>query len=369
MRRSTDTFWSDILVTGFLFFLFVFGGITAAAQMTPAPTTDTATVKVDCSKGKSINKALDDKKNARSLIVEIEGMCNENVIVTRDRVTLRGANPSTDGIQAESNVALIDSALWVRGAHEVTIENLKLTGGYAGLLATEASTTHLRVVNSRLEGNRTYGALLELALIQAEDTVFTSNGNFNAGVFFGRIECARCTFSNPLGSGALGSARGNVVAQRSNVILSASALTGGGIELLFGYLGVNDSTIDAPAPGASVSGGQTVFELRRVQVGGPMRFLQSSSALLLGVTQTPGGTANSVDDNSFVKIGDAPAPGGPPTIASTVLGFSIQNFSNGSLLQTSQINGNLNCGPGANAFCANPANVSGTSNCALCPKP
>jgi hypothetical protein len=339
-----------------------FGGITAAAQTT-------ATVKVDCSKGQSINKALADKKDARSLIVEIEGMCNENVIVTRDRVTLRGANPSTDGIQAESNVALIDSALWVRGAHEVTIENLKLTGGYAGLLATEANTVDLKMFNCRSEGNSAYGVLLEQSLLQVEDTVFTSNGNFNAGVFFGRIECTRCTFSNPLGGGALGSLRDNVIAQRSNVILRASALVGA-VHVDFGYLGVFDSTIDSPAPGASVFGGQTVFELRRVQVGGPMRFGSSSNAVLLGVTQTGSGSPNVVDENAFVRIGDAsPATGGPPNIPSTVLGFSIQNFSNGSLLQTSQIIGNLNCGPGANAFCANPANVSGTSNCALCPKP
>ena len=335
----------------------------ALAQMT-------ATVNVDCTKGKSINKALDQHKNAQNLIVEIEGMCTENVIVTRDRVTLRGVNPSTDGIQAVSNVAPIDAALWVRGAHEVTIENLKLTGGFAGLLSTEVSTTHLRLVNSRLEGNSTYGALLQFSLMQAEDTVFSSNGNFNAGVFISRLECAGCTFSNPLGVGALGSLRNNVIAQRSTVILSATALTSGGINLLDSFLGVTDSTIDAPAPDASVSGGQTIFNLTRVQVGGPMRFSQSSNALLLGVTQTPGGPANLVDDNSLVRIGDAsPATGGPPSIASTVLGFSIQNFSNGSLIQTSQINGNLNCGPGANAFCANPANVSGTSNCALCPKP
>lgn len=214
--------------------LLAFGASAAIAQTT-------ATVNVDCSKGKSINKALDQHKNAQSLIVEIEGMRHENVVVTRDSVTLRGANPATDGIQAVANATQIDAALWVRGAHQVVDENLKLTGGFAGLLATEVSTPSL---------------------------------------------------------------------------------------------------------------------------------ISSSNAVLLGVTHFRSETPNVVDANSFVRIADAsPATGGPATIPSAVMGFSLTNFSSGSLVQTSQTNGNVTCGSGANAFCANPANMSGTSNCALCPKP
>jgi hypothetical protein len=363
MRRSRDTVWSLVPIAGFL--LFVFGGITAAAQTT-------ATVHVDCTKGESIKKALEQHKTARSLIVEIEGMCTENVIVTRDRVTFRGTNPSTDGIQAETNVGQIDAALWVRGAHEVTIENLKLTGGFAGLLATEASTVDLRMFNCRLEGNTAYGVLLQAALLQAEDTILTSNGNFNAAVFSAsRFACVRCTLSDPLGSGPIGTQRNNIVGGAgSTVILATSTLTNGGIQLTNALLQALDSTIDALAPNASLNVGQSIVNLTRVQIGGPMRFSQSNGAVLLGVTQFRSETMNISDENSFVRIADASPPtGGPPSIPSTIRGFSLQNFSNGSLFQTSQITGNLNCGSGGNAFCANPANVSGTSNCALCPKP
>ena len=363
MRRSPGTGWSLILVAGCLLFLSVFGVTTAAAQ--------TATVSVDCSKGKAINKALDDHKNARSLIVEIAGMCNENVIVTRDRLTLRGANPSTDGIQAESNVAQTDAAIWIRGAHDVTVENLKLTGGFAGLLATEVSTVDLRMVNCRSEGNSAYGVLLQSSLLEAEDTVLTSNGNYNAGVFTSRFACTRCTLSDPHGNNSLGTNRNNaVVFSGSTLILDSSTLTNGGIQLTNSVVQGFDSTIDAHTPNPSVVGSQCIVSLTRVQIGGPLRLNQSSNGVLLGVTQFRNETANVVDENSFVRIANAsPATGGPPTIPSAILGFTLQNFSNGSLLQTSQISGNLNCGPGANAFCANPTNVSGTSNCALCPKP
>ena len=105
MRTSVNAVGLRVLVQGFLLLFTLLGGITAAAQTT-------VTVKVDCTKGGSINKALDQNKNARSLILEIGGMCTENVIVTRDRVTLRGINPSIDGIQAASNLGQIDSALW-----------------------------------------------------------------------------------------------------------------------------------------------------------------------------------------------------------------------------------------------------------------
>lgn len=328
-----------------------------------------ATVKVKCSSGQSINTALKQHPNAKSLIVEIEGMCSENVIVTRDNVTLRGTSPASDGIQAIASTTPTDVGLWVRGAHQVNIENLKLTGGFAGLLATEVSTTNLEIVNCRLEGNRAHGALLEYALIEAEDTVFASNGNVNAGVFSSRLACTRCTFSDPLGNGALGTRRENVLAQRSTVLLFESELANGAINLLQTFLGITDSTISAHAPDASVFGSQSIFNLTRVQVTGPMRFNQSSNAVLLGVTQSGSGP-NVVDENAFVRIGNAsPVTGGPPSIPSNVLGFVLRNFSNFSLTQTSQISGNLNCAAGGNAFCTTPANVSGTSNCALCPKP
>jgi hypothetical protein len=365
MRVNTNSVGSRVLLAGFLLFLTVFGGIAVAAQTT-------ATVNVDCTKGKSINKALDQHKNAQSLIVEIEGMCNENVIVTRDRVTLRGANPATDGIQAVLNATQMDAALWIRGAHQVVVEKLKLTGGFTGLLATEASTPSLRMVNCRLEGNAAFGVALEGSLLEAEDTVLTANGNFNAGVFqSSRFACLRCTLSDPVGSGALGTQRNNILALNGpSVLLFESTLTNGGIQLTNALLQASDTTIDAHPPDASVSGAQSTVVLTRVQLGGLMRFNQSTSATLLGVTQFRSETLNVVGDNSFVRIGDAsPASGGPPTIPSAVMGFSLQNFSNGSLFQTSQINGNVSCGSGANVFCANPANVSGTSNCALCPKP
>src|SRR5687767_1580107 len=128
MKKRIDILATIALVLTFVVLPFTFAEVTLADQAT-------ATVKVQCGQGFSITQALEQHPNAQRLIIEIEGMCDENVIVRRDRVTLRGSNSANDGIRAVLNTEQSDAALWVRGAHLVTVENLKLTGGFVGLLA------------------------------------------------------------------------------------------------------------------------------------------------------------------------------------------------------------------------------------------
>ena len=354
-------------------------------SMTPARSAGAqapaVTEKVDCGKGESINKALAKNPGPAALVVEVKGLCHENVVVTRDRVTLRGADPAADGIQAVANVEQTDAALWVRGAQLVTVENLKLTGGFAGLTATDANLPFLRMLNCRVEGNTQFGIQLEVALLTAEDTTIGPNTRFNVGAFAGsRFECRECTITTSLTS----TVRDSVfIASGSQLLLFDSAITGGSVNVGNSTAIVSDSFLQAfPASGAAsvLAGASSNVSLTRTQVEGPMRFSQGTTALLFGVTQTHGpaigSTPNSADDAAFVKIGNAfpvcalpPCPPGPPPIPSAVLGFNLSNFSNASLLQTSQVTGNLNCSLGGNAVCPTPANVNGTSNCALCPKP
>lgn len=336
----------------------------APASATAGP--DTATVNVDCPQNK-IQRALERHPNVETLIVEIRGMCDENVVLTRDRVTLRGADPASDGIRAVTALTQIDAALWVRGARNVTVQNLKLTGGYTGLLATEVSTPQLSVLNSRLEGNSFWGVTLEATYMRAEDTFFGSNPGYNAGVFdAATLACTRCTL---IGTGA----RGNLIGLSSaRVLFFDSSLSSGSLSGDNSSVLLVDSTIDAPvAPHLTLDWRHSQVTVTRVQIGGAMRLTQGSYVQLQGVTQSASPVFNLVDGNTFVSIADAsPALGGPPSIQSSVLGFSLRNFSNASLLQTSQIVGNLNCSLGANAVCPTPANISGiTSGCSACIKP
>src|SRR5207247_2633743 len=254
------------------------------------------------------------------------------------RVTLRGTDPANDGIQAVANATQIDAALWVRGAHQGSVENLKLIGGFAGLLATEVSSPHLRMVNCRLEGNTNYGVALQASLLQVEDSIFTSNGFVNAGIFqASRFQCTRCTLSDP-GGGVGPALRTNIIDfAGSSLLLSDTTLNNGAINSFASSMAVNDCTINGFGPtGASIVDGQSTVNIVRTHLSGPLILNGASNTVLLGVTQTPGITPNSLDNASFVRIGDASPPaGGPPSIPSDVRGFRLQNFSNGSLLQSS----------------------------------
>ena len=68
----------------------------AAEAKKPKPL---ATETVDCSKGDSITTAIERNPDAESVLVEIRGVCTEAVVIRRDNVTLRGADPAMDGVR------------------------------------------------------------------------------------------------------------------------------------------------------------------------------------------------------------------------------------------------------------------------------
>lgn len=325
------------------------------------------TEKINCNKGESINKALAKSRGGASLVLEISGVCHENVVITSDRVTLRGADPAADGIAAVENAEFVDAAVWVKGAHLVALENLKLTGGFGGLLATDVSTPRLRVTNCRLEGNRV-GMLAQASIVEANNSVFGPNDGVNAEVFLGsRLACLNCTLADPQASAPPGANRNNVIVSASRLVLNQSTLTSGGIQSDQAFVIASDSTIEAAAPNLPVlgtTGGSTV-SLTRVHLTGQLVINQNTTAQLFGVTQS-GSMSNQANHNTFVRVASAPSPTGP--VASDVGPFNLNDFSNLALLDASKVAG-LNCNSGSNAFCSNPANVSGTSNCGLCPKP
>ena len=47
----------------------------------------------------------------------------------------------------------------------------------------------------------------------------------------------------------------------------------------------------------------------------------------------------------------------------------VSGFSKAEILGLATVAGNLNCDERGDAFCEDPGNISGTSNCGLCPVP
>jgi len=179
----TSANWPDIVSGPFEFF------------STYSMSKSTGIVTVDCNKGDSINQALTKSPLVRNLTVEISGVCHENVVVTRDHVTLHGTDPANDGIQADLSDEISDVALWVRQAQLVTVENLKLTGGFSGLLVTNVTLNGLQLINCRLESNGAYGAQLQNALVVAQDSTFSTNGNTMPACSAARASSVRTALS------------------------------------------------------------------------------------------------------------------------------------------------------------------------------
>jgi len=135
------------------------------------------TVEVDCTDGRSIAHALDRGNEDRPLVVTIRGICNENVVIDRDDVTLRGASSSdgVTGLDPTKDTILVD------GARRVVIENLTVSGGGNGITFARGSSGTMdgcavqntgghgvriegggaTVINSTISSNHVAGIMLE----------------------------------------------------------------------------------------------------------------------------------------------------------------------------------------------------------------
>lgn len=93
----------------------------------PAASAQSNTFTVDCNRGQTVAKALDLGDFRKPLVVNVRGTCREFVTITRDNVTLRG-DPAAEILAPDNAHDLLTVS-----ADRVTLENLTLTGGMAGL--------------------------------------------------------------------------------------------------------------------------------------------------------------------------------------------------------------------------------------------
>src|SRR3972149_822324 len=100
--------------------------------LTGTANADVKTVKVDCVKGQTIAKALEREDERKPLIVIVQGTCNENVVMTRDDVTLQGdaaAGGAVVGVDPAQATVQID------GGRGGVLEHLSVSRGGGGTRA------------------------------------------------------------------------------------------------------------------------------------------------------------------------------------------------------------------------------------------
>jgi len=323
------------------------------ALVRPTQAQVTKTIQVDCAKGQTINKAL--RVPAEELIIEISGICEEDVEINRENVILRGSDPALDGISGTATGYVPGIAvLTVRNVVRFRVENLAVLDG-VGSGMRFSSTLAAEVVNCRVEGNAVAGIQAPHGQVFVTDTTVTGSAWGVMGFDSTYLECVRCTVTgnNFMGVGAYSDARVQV---SDSEISSPIGLYSAEASQLW----VDDSTVEGTSQGISViDGGQVTIS--GSEVSGPIS-VESNGLVLFDDTDQ---IANSAGLNSLTVDATMELTSGSSLLGDT----SIDGFSKLLVRDTSALNGNLACSAGGDAYCDRPANVTGTSTCGLCPSP
>lgn len=336
-------------------------------------------VEVDCSKGQSINAELE-KNTGSDLIIQIKGICIEDVVVRRDRVTLRGTDPSTDGISAATSDPAVDEfgiALHVQGAGRFRAENLKLTGGsLAGFMATNANQRpQIEVVNCRMEGNGQIGAFLVNSRVLFTDSAFTGNGPADlsrrgAGLVSSEASLAICDGCMIKDNPVAGEGTALAVQLQSSASISASQLSGfNGVNATSNsQVSLDETSIQASNISLNANHSTTISMFGST-LEGPFGASNKSNLELFGVVQAPlaEGDFNLAQHDSYIRLrGLAEDPGDPPALSQIgpifFFGFSNGHFRSSTIAE-------LTCQDESEASCPGSVTITGASTCGACPPP
>ncbi|MGZ8779690.1 MAG: right-handed parallel beta-helix repeat-containing protein [Thermoanaerobaculia bacterium] len=172
MRRNHVRASSFIQVLPFLSVVFVLA-VTPALGAKPSDP-GSKTITVDCTKGQSVNEALADR--TPSLTITLSGVCTEDVLITRDDVTIEG----TGAIVGAAGGA--PDAVTIRGASRVTLRGLTIQSNEGRGVRSEGSQVTLESMH--LDGSFRDGLLA----VSGSEILFSSgtaddNGGEGIGVW------------------------------------------------------------------------------------------------------------------------------------------------------------------------------------------
>lgn len=313
-------------------------------------------VRVDCDRGDSIVRAL--RAKADELVIEISGVCTEDVEIRRDRVTLRGSDPAVDGIRAATAGEILGGAVFVREGRKIRLERLSLFGGDGSGLRVENARREVAADDCRLVDGR-FGVTAIGSTVTLSGAEIRGNSAGGLAVSStGQISCAGCTIvDNPDASAgiALFAALGSVlIVTDSTVAGSALAITGSdGARIL-----ITRSSVDSPVLGADLDG-QASLVLRDSTIAGSLFARDYSRLVLVGATQSANPIANVIESQSYLDLNASAAS------ASSLPGLTLlDTFSRANLRGGGQVDF-LFCDNQAEAICSGIAPVFST--CALCP--
>ena len=194
------------------------------------------TYTVDCNKGQKIARALELGDFRKPVVINLRGTCREFVTITRAYVTLRG-DPAAEIVAPDNG-----SDLLTVSADRLTLENLTLTGGLAGLSLDHGPSFYAD--NLVVRDASGIGVRVRVGDARINNSTVQRSGNI--GVYVVRGGTAILGNCQVLDSGQAGVS----VTQNSFVNINRSTIKGSGAQ----------GVVLTYGSGGNISGGTTIAD-------------------------------------------------------------------------------------------------------------
>ena len=333
-----------------------------AAQPGPPPLPEVA-VTVDCDAGETLADAL--QTRAESLTIEFTGTCAEELVITRDRVTLRGLDASAT-VTDDPTTSGPDPTFLLQGA-DVVFQGFTIDGSANRGIRVQRSSG-VRIEEMVLRNNGSTGLTVEeSSSAHIVDSTFNSNGfagvaawgNSNV-TLTGRLEAS----GNRI-VGVLLSVGSVFMSRNADVIVASSQSFGVGTQQggtgLFPLIQAQNSPFPVVSFGGSHFGS---VEITGAVVG---VFVTNNGSFdgATNISASRNGIQLIDNSNAFLRGGTLSAPTGLDSFNSVTeannttfdgdveLGFNAQAF-----FRASSTTGNVLCDPtalaGGSLSCSSP---------------
>lgn len=212
--------------------------IAVAGWNSPSSAAQPQSFSVDCSKGQTVAAALDRGDERKAMILTVQGTCNENVLITRDDVTLQG--DASKG--AVINGASASPTITVR-ANSVTLNRLTVRGGSQGI--SLAGANNVGITNSDVQFAASQGInIVGSSAVSVVGSSVQNNTRSGITAVQSNVAITQTQVSNNAGDGVR-AFRGSSVSVTGSTVSSN----------VFG--GVNIQSSEATIDGSTIAGNGT----------------------------------------------------------------------------------------------------------------
>ena len=328
----------------------------ALPERTAATPSAAKTVTVDCTKGESIQEAVD--KNAGPLAIEIRGFCSENVRVAHhDDVTLRGSDPANDGIHGVASTP-VAPALAFRHSDRGRVENLSVSNGPAGGISFVYSPSDL--FHCRITGNASNGLSVIWSVVHGTELTISDNQGIGLQAAQGTfVSCLGCLLENNMGFAAAYANWGGALTLWDSVVTGTRGIlaTNGAyadIDCLTQVsshpCSMNVTGFAARAVGnanaalyvaGDFTGQVSAFDRGQIQIIGSRQLATGQPGI--------GPTVNRIDGFSTMTVEPLADENGIEQ-KSRVMSTNVTNFGRALLVEESVLNGSIQCSGAGDAW-------------------